>query len=601
MLDELAPPRPRRRGVFGRRRRLPRPPPARDHRPLRRGPAAVRERGRRASSCSTTARSTTTVELRAELEAKGHRFRSADRHRGDARRATASGATRCVERFNGMWAFALWDAQRAARSSASRDRFGVKPFYYRLDGDRLSFASEPAVLRGDSAAAEPAARVRDYLEQGYLDHGDGDVLRRASARLPPAHSLVFGPERPARSSATGALEPHDAPADAGGGGARAVPRRGPAPAAQRRAGRNRASPAGSTRRRSPSRVAAPAAHERQKTVTAYFEDPGFDERPYARAVVEATGARAALGLVRRRTSSSRTSRRSCGRRASRSARRRSPRGWYVMREARRAGLKVMLDGQGGDELFARLPRLLRLPARRPARGRTGRARPAASSRPSVAARHGARSAPRSRSRGRIRAGARCARGARRACAARPRSSTPTFARAAPASRASNGSAFPDRLRRQLAARRSRAAGCRSSCATRTGTRWRTRSRRASRSSTTASSSSRSRSTARELIRRGETKSVLRRALADLLPPTVRERRDKLGFVTPEGALPARARSATLAAETFASRAFRERGLRRRRGGAAAARAAPGGRHWTAGMELWRALNLELWAQRVPDA
>src|SRR5207248_11248913 len=38
----------------------------------------------------------------------------------------------------------------------------------------------------------------------------------------------------------------------------------------------------------------------------------------------------------------------------------------------------------------------------------------------------------------------------------------------------------------------------------------------------------------ELIRRGETKSVLRRALADLLPTQVRARRDKLGFVTPEG-------------------------------------------------------------------
>jgi asparagine synthase (glutamine-hydrolysing) len=103
----------------------------------------------------------------------------------------------------------------------------------------------------------------------------------------------------------------------------------------------------------------------------------------------------------------------------------------------------------------------------------------------------------------------------------------------------------------------------------------------------------------ELIRRGETKSVLRRALADLLPPRVRERRDKLGFVTPEARF-LRAELGTLAADVFASRAFSERGfvnagsarrrLERHRSG-----------QLDAGMELWRALNVELWARRFLDA
>src|ERR671927_984414 len=79
-------------------------------------------------------------ELRRELEARGRRFRSATdtevilaayREWGEA----------CVERFNGMWAFALWDGPRR-RLFASRDRFGVKPLYYRYDGGRLVFASE---------------------------------------------------------------------------------------------------------------------------------------------------------------------------------------------------------------------------------------------------------------------------------------------------------------------------------------------------------------------------------------------------------------------------------------------------------------------------
>ena len=101
----------------------------------------------------------------------------------------------------------------------------------------------------------------------------------------------------------------------------------------------------------------------------------------------------------------------------------------------------------------------------------------------------------------------------------------------------------------------------------------------------------------ELIRGGRTKDVLRRALADLLPQSVRERTDKLGFVTPER-LWFRGALGELAADVFASRSFAERGFvdqpsalrrleRHRRG------------ELDAGMELWRALNLELWARTLP--
>jgi len=103
----------------------------------------------------------------------------------------------------------------------------------------------------------------------------------------------------------------------------------------------------------------------------------------------------------------------------------------------------------------------------------------------------------------------------------------------------------------------------------------------------------------ELIRRGETKSVLRRALADLLPPTVAARRDKLGFVTPEARF-LRGALGGLAADVFASQSFRARGFVD--AGAAERRLA---RHrkgdLRAGMELWRALNLELWARRFLDS
>src|SRR5919201_3011588 len=88
-------------------------------------------------------------ELRRELEAHGHRFRSAT----DTEVILAAyreWGERCVERFTGMWAFELWDA-RERRLFASRDRFGVKPLYYSLDGGRLAFASEPRAFRADPA------------------------------------------------------------------------------------------------------------------------------------------------------------------------------------------------------------------------------------------------------------------------------------------------------------------------------------------------------------------------------------------------------------------------------------------------------------------
>ena len=102
----------------------------------------------------------------------------------------------------------------------------------------------------------------------------------------------------------------------------------------------------------------------------------------------------------------------------------------------------------------------------------------------------------------------------------------------------------------------------------------------------------------ELIRGGETKSLLRRALGDLLPPQVRERRDKLGFVTPEADW-LRGPLGVLAGDVFASQSLRERGFvdapaaRRRLERHRA-------RRLTAGMELWRALNLELWARAYLD-
>jgi asparagine synthase (glutamine-hydrolysing) len=80
------------------------------------------------------------VELRDELERAGHVFRS----RTDSEvvvHAYEEWGPSCVERFNGMFAFALWDG-RAGRLMLARDRYGIKPLYYADAGGDLLFASE---------------------------------------------------------------------------------------------------------------------------------------------------------------------------------------------------------------------------------------------------------------------------------------------------------------------------------------------------------------------------------------------------------------------------------------------------------------------------
>ncbi|HWD59561.1 MAG TPA: asparagine synthase (glutamine-hydrolyzing), partial [Stellaceae bacterium] len=88
------------------------------------------------------------AELRRELEAKGHVFRT---HHADTEvliEAYREWGVECLHRFRGMFAFALWDAARQ-RLWLVRDRIGIKPLYYALRPDRLVFASEIKAMLAD--------------------------------------------------------------------------------------------------------------------------------------------------------------------------------------------------------------------------------------------------------------------------------------------------------------------------------------------------------------------------------------------------------------------------------------------------------------------
>jgi asparagine synthase (glutamine-hydrolysing) len=264
-----------------------------------------------------------------------------------------------------MWAFAIHDAKKNILFCA-RDRFGIKPFYCFRKPGLFVFASEiKALLRHPEAPrVANASRVADFLAFGLVDHSPETFFKDID-RLPPAHYMVIEDGRLS-------LQPYWVP-----------PKAEPAPETDSAESASRFlelfSDAVRIRLRSDvpvgtclsggldsssivcvanrimfgkdSPIDRDLVGERQKTFTACYGNAEFDERPFVDVVTGQTNAsshrvfpEAAILLKDMDALISHQE---------------EPFGstsifaqWCVMRKVKETGVKVLLDGQGGDELLA---------------------------------------------------------------------------------------------------------------------------------------------------------------------------------------------------------------------------------------------------------
>src|SRR6266568_6011118 len=302
-------------------------------------------------------------ELRSELEGTGCRFstRTDTEVLLQAYRRWGEG---CLERIQGMFAFAIWD-RRLGRLFCARDRLGIKPFYYATPAGHFLFASEIKSLLAfpDLAPVADDDAVIDFLVHGNCDYGERTVFRGVKA-LPAAHALTV-------DFASGQITTRQywelAPPTS---------RNGTTDAA--RLGRLSEILLDTTRSHLVSDVRAgsclsggidsstvvsligkiwreqpdqaTALGDRFLTFTSCWKYKELDERTYADTVARAAGAESHL-VFPSAEDFWETFPRMAWHQDMPFASLSYYAQWSVMRTARDAGVKVLLDGQGGDEVF----------------------------------------------------------------------------------------------------------------------------------------------------------------------------------------------------------------------------------------------------------
>jgi asparagine synthase (glutamine-hydrolysing) len=132
-------------------------------------------------------------ELRGQLEASGFNFRT----NCDTEVVLAAHLTwgaEAVRRLDGMFAYAIWEPA-SQRLTLARDRFGIKPLFFRLDGKALCFASEPKALRPTGGFEPNAEAILEYFVQGSAfasgyTTGDRSFFEQVTS-VPPACQMIW--------------------------------------------------------------------------------------------------------------------------------------------------------------------------------------------------------------------------------------------------------------------------------------------------------------------------------------------------------------------------------------------------------------------------
>ena len=303
-------------------------------------------------------------ELAAELVDSGYRFTSQCDTEVILAAYTVWGPV-CLTRLNGMFAFAIYDAH-AGDLFIARDRFGIKPLYYRIAPDgTLAFASEIKQFTAlpDWRAAINHARASQFLDTGLTDDTD-ETMFDGVFHLPPGHfaRASVSELRPVGSGRLATTQWYDLrPAafsgsfDDAAGACRALLAdsvrlmlRADVPIGSCLSGGIDSSSIVCLVDRA---LRGEAEAGSQKTFTAASDDPAIDERPWVADVVAATGVdahftmptedglKSALSAMAWHHDEPVTS-------TSLFAQ------WMVFRSAAECRMKVLLDGQGADEAFA---------------------------------------------------------------------------------------------------------------------------------------------------------------------------------------------------------------------------------------------------------
>jgi asparagine synthase (glutamine-hydrolysing) len=128
-------------------------------------------------------------ELRTRLERRGHRFATNTDTEVIVHLYEEEGA-HCVRSLRGMFAFAVWDAERRQLLLA-RDRVGKKPLFYSISDDKLWFASEAKAILEDATVDRSVDfdAIDSFLQLQYVPHPLSAFA--ALRKLPPAHTLLW--------------------------------------------------------------------------------------------------------------------------------------------------------------------------------------------------------------------------------------------------------------------------------------------------------------------------------------------------------------------------------------------------------------------------